>query len=75
MLEDVTNLNLNPKFDYQKSKGKFLHSKDAAVMTNYYPIELNKKLKDIYQYSIDFEPVIPADATKVADKIIDSAKR
>jgi hypothetical protein len=44
-------------------------------MTNYYPIELNRNIKDIYQYSVDFEPIIPADATKMADKIIDSAKK
>jgi len=61
---------LYPKFDYGKGKEKFINSESAQMMTNFYSIELRKDYKTIHQYSIGFEPELPPDASKVADKIM-----
>lgn len=44
-------------------------------MSNYYEIDVKKDYKTIYQYSIGFEPELPEDASKIADKLIDSVKK
>ncbi len=44
-------------------------------MSNFYGINLKNMIKTIYQFSIDFEPQLPADASKIVDKIIDSARK
>ena len=67
--------NLFPKFDYGKGKEKLINSESAQIMTNYYGMEIKKSFKTIYQYSIGFEPELPADASKVVEKIIDSIRR
>lgn len=44
-------------------------------MSNYYEIDIKKDYNTIHQYSIGFEPELPEDASKIADKIIDSVKK
>lgn len=44
-------------------------------MSNYYEVDIKKDYKTIYQYSIGFEPELPQDASKIADKLIDSVKK
>lgn len=44
-------------------------------MSNYYAIMLRKDYKTIFQYSIGFEPELPADASKLAEKLVESVKR
>lgn len=44
-------------------------------MSNYYEVDIKKDYKTIYQYSIGFEPELPEDASKIADKLVDSVKK
>lgn len=44
-------------------------------MSNYYEVNVKKDYKTIYQYSFGFEPELPQDASKIADKLIDSVKK
>ena len=75
MLKDKEPYTLFPKFDSAKGKEKLPSLESASIMTNYYGIKLLKEYNNIYQYSIGFEPELPADASKVADKIIESVRR
>jgi hypothetical protein len=75
MLDEEKTFQLNPKFKVTKSKDGFVNSDATEIMSNHYAISLKKDFKTIFQYSIDFEPQLPPDATKVCEKVIDSVRR
>jgi len=75
MLDDKVEKELFPKFDFAKGKGKFVNSEETKLMSNYYEIDIKKDYNTIYQYSIGFEPELPEDASKIADKLIDSVRK
>ncbi len=44
-------------------------------MSNYYEIDMLKEFKTFHQYSIEFEPQLPEDASKISDKLIESIRK
>ena len=52
-----------------------VNSEFVQIRTNFYPMKIKKDFKTIFQYSIEFEPEIPSDASKLLEKIIDPLKK